>query len=280
MSMSANNRRILVVEDEVPVLDHIAEALEDEFEVIKAQSRDNALDLIRNTESPFQVIVTDQHLGDGYGNAVLSEILFLNPYTVRVIFSGADDAGAAAVAINEARVDRYIDKGSPSALEQLREVCLWGVSEYERRMSKQAGSEEALVAWYLGVAYERFSALKMYIPENAHESIWEIWKPSIPSPPPYSALSLWKDAQSEVAFQTYLKEGFKVLIDSPQIAERYLDALEDKRPTGNPLASEEDIVSPFALINMDRKVWRRSLVAFELFSRELRGLRIKGATHG
>lgn len=279
--MSDENRRILVVEDELPVLDYIKEALDDEFEIVEAQSRDIALELIRNASRPFQVIVTDQHLRDGYGNSVLSEILFLNPYTVRVIFSGADDACATAVAINEARVDRYIDKGSPSALEQLREVCSWGVSEYARRKTYQARSDDALVQWYEKIAYERFSALKMYLPDNTHNQIWEDWKPDLPSPPPYSALSLWKDAKTEVAFQTYLKEGFKVLIDYPDIPERYLEGLANKQPTGNPLAGGADVISPFALINMDRKVWRRSLVAFELFSRESRGLRIKGViAHG
>jgi len=278
--MSEEDRRILVVEDELPVLNSIEEALEDEFEIVKAESRDVALSLIRNTSRPFQVIVTDQHLGDGYGNAVLSEILFLNPYTVRVIFSGADDASAAAIAVNEARVDRYIDKGSMTAFSELREVCLWGVFEYKRRMANQAASDGALVNWYKTIAYERFSALKMYLPDRNHERIWQAWKPSLSSPPPYSALSLWKDAKSEMAFQTYLKEGFKVLIDSPTLSERYRGLLEDKEPTGNPLAGDGYVVSPFALINMDRKAWRRSLVAFELSSRELRGVRFRGTAHG
>lgn len=262
--MSNANRRILVVEDELAVLSAISQALEDEFEIVTAQSRDMALDLIRNASLPFQAIVTDQHLGDGFGNAVLSEVLFLNPYTVRVIFSGADDAGATAVAINEARVDHYIEKSSTTAFDELRAVCEWGVEEYSRRMSHQVGSDNALLGWYDSATQERFSMLKRHLPVIVHDRVWEIWKPRLPSPPPYSAIRLWKDADAEIAYQTYIGEGLKTLLDRPSLAGQYTKTLEGQKSTGNPVAGVDSVVSPLALINLDRKVWRKSIIAFAL----------------
>jgi DNA-binding NarL/FixJ family response regulator len=262
--MSNANRRILVVEDESAVLSAINQALEGEFEIVTAQSRDMALDLIRNANLPFQVIVTDQHLGDGLGNAVLSEVLFLNPYTVRVIFSGADDAGATAVAINEARVDHYIEKSSTTAFDELRAVCEWGVEEYKRRVEHQMGSNSALLEWYKSATQERFAMLTKHLPNIVHGGVWEIWKPRLPSPPPYSAIRLWKDANAEIAYQTYIGEGLKTLLDRPELAEQYTKTLEGQKSTGNPVAGVNRVVSPLALINLDRKVWRKSIVAFAL----------------
>lgn len=277
--MPHEHRRILVVEDERSVLDLIVSSLDD-FDVTQAESRDSALDIIRSTASPFQVIVTDQHLGDGYGNSVLSEALFLHPHTVRVIFSGADDAVSAAQAINESRVDRYIDKGAMNAISDLREACAWGINEYQRRVAVDRSSTSSLVSWYERIALERFSALRMYLPDSTHARLWEMWKPALPSAPPISALNLWRDANLEVAYQTFLREGFRALMETPSATEQYLPLISGARCSGNPVNGGDVIISPFALINVDRRAWRRSLVAFEVLSREIRGIRRKVGHHG
>jgi len=78
---------ILIVDDDPVLRRALARELR-QYEVLEAEGIDQALTrLIENRE--ICAVVADQHLGDGLGSDLLSEVKRRAPWSVRVLMSGA-----------------------------------------------------------------------------------------------------------------------------------------------------------------------------------------------
>ena len=106
--MTANLPTVLIVDDEPRSLETLRRTLEEEFEVLTAES---ALDAERLLEREWvQAIVCDQRMPDETGVEFLSRVRERWPEVVRIIISGFTDAGDLVEAINKAGIYQYISK--------------------------------------------------------------------------------------------------------------------------------------------------------------------------
>jgi len=110
--------RILCVDDEVNVLRAIERVfLDDEYEIIKASSGAEGLEILRKI-SPIQLVISDYRMPGMSGVDFLREVKNYWPETVRIVLSGYADAATIVAAINEGRIYKFIPK--PWNTEELK----------------------------------------------------------------------------------------------------------------------------------------------------------------
>ena len=98
----------LVVDDEPDILDAIARLFRKEYQVLTAQTVEEARALI--AEHNVQVVMTDQRMPCMSGIDFLVELRECYPHIVRVLFTGYSNISDVIDAINEGHVYRYISK--------------------------------------------------------------------------------------------------------------------------------------------------------------------------
>jgi len=118
---------VLVVDDEPEITASVAALLGRDYEVITANSTDEALSLL-NARS-VAVILTDQRMPGGTGAELLAFSLALAPDATRILFTGYSDISAVIEAVNEGQVYHYLTK--PWRPEELRAVIGQGVARYQ-----------------------------------------------------------------------------------------------------------------------------------------------------
>ncbi len=106
--MAASLPTVLVVDDEPRSLETLRRTLEDEFEVLAADSAESAWRLLE--EEWVQVVLCDQRMPGERGVDFLGRVRERWPDVIRMILSGYTDAGDLVEAINEAGVYQYISK--------------------------------------------------------------------------------------------------------------------------------------------------------------------------
>ncbi len=100
-------RRVLLVDDEPQVLVALEDLLSDEFCVLKAQSGEDALNLIRG-EPEIAVIITDQRMPRMTGDEFLSRLE--EHGATRILLTGYADLSAVIRAVNEGKIFAYVTK--------------------------------------------------------------------------------------------------------------------------------------------------------------------------
>ena len=106
-------KRLLVVDDEEPVLHALRRLLQRHFkpqELVVELCSDPLHALHRLQEVRFDVIVSDYRMPRLDGVTLLVRARELNPRTVRMMLSAAADFGTVLDAVNRAEVFRYIPK--------------------------------------------------------------------------------------------------------------------------------------------------------------------------
>lgn len=106
--MSSNLATVLVVDDEPRSLETLRRTLEEEFEVLTAESAEDAEKLLQ--DEWVQVILCDQRMPGESGVDFLSRVRDRWPDIVRIIISGYTDAGDLVEAINKGGIYQYISK--------------------------------------------------------------------------------------------------------------------------------------------------------------------------
>jgi CheY-like chemotaxis protein len=101
--------KILVVDDEPDNLDLLYRTFRRDFNVLKADSGVQALDILA-TEGEVAVIISDQRMPEMKGTEFLSKTLPQFPDTVRIILTGFTDIEDLVEAINAGQVYKYITK--------------------------------------------------------------------------------------------------------------------------------------------------------------------------
>ena len=122
--MTTSQRPILLcVDDEVRSLETLERTLDEEFEVLTANSADLALELLRSHD--VQVILCDQRMPDRTGVELLTEVRDRWPQVARLILSGYTDSEDIITGLNEAGILQYITKPwhPESLLMIIRSAC-------------------------------------------------------------------------------------------------------------------------------------------------------------
>ena len=125
----ASDRRpgVLVVDDEPEITRSVEELLARDYEVLTANSADEALALLE--ANAVAVILTDQRMPNGTGAELLARSLTIAPETTRILFTGYSDISAVIDAVNEGQVYHYLAK--PWRPEELKAVLAQGLERYQ-----------------------------------------------------------------------------------------------------------------------------------------------------
>lgn len=114
---SAPQPRVLLVDDEPAVLDGLALHLRRHYQLHLAAGAEQALRLVAS-DGPFAVILSDMRMPGMDGAALLSRVRQFHPATVRLLLTGFADMRAAAAAVNDGQVFRFLTK--PCAPDRLQ----------------------------------------------------------------------------------------------------------------------------------------------------------------
>jgi CheY-like chemotaxis protein len=101
--------RILCLDDEPAVLEGLQRVLFDTFDVETETRPASALARLV-AEGPFDVVVSDMRMPEMDGAAFLAAASRAAPDTMRILLTGYADADAAAAAVNDGRLTRYLRK--------------------------------------------------------------------------------------------------------------------------------------------------------------------------
>ncbi len=118
-SRKVNKSRMLVVDDEPDNLDLLYRTFRREFNVLRAESGQEALKILKE-QGEVAVIISDQRMPEMKGTEFLSKTVPEFPDTVRIILTGFTDVEDLVDAINAGQVYRYITKPwDPDALKRV-----------------------------------------------------------------------------------------------------------------------------------------------------------------
>lgn len=107
MAAPVEKRRVLLVDDEPQVLVALEDLLSDEFCVLKAQSGEDALKVIRG-EPEIAVVITDQRMPKMTGDEFLTRLD--QHAATRILLTGYADLSAVIRAVNEGKIFAYVTK--------------------------------------------------------------------------------------------------------------------------------------------------------------------------
>ncbi|MGF1458794.1 MAG: response regulator [Leptolyngbyaceae cyanobacterium] len=133
-SRKASKAKMLVVDDEPDNLDLLYRTFRRDFNVLRAESGLQALEVL-STQGEVAVIISDQRMPEMKGTEFLSKTVPEFPDTVRIILTGFTDVEDLVDAINAGQVYRYITK--PWNPTELKLVVDQAASTYE--LLKQRG---------------------------------------------------------------------------------------------------------------------------------------------
>src|SRR5688572_32441870 len=103
----AERRRVLLVDDEPQVLVALEDLLSDEFDVLKAQSGEDALKMIGG-EQEIAVVITDQRMPKMTGDEFLTRLD--KHAATRILLTGYADLSAVIRAVNEGKIFAWVTK--------------------------------------------------------------------------------------------------------------------------------------------------------------------------
>ena len=127
-----NPPTILYVDDEVPLLTLFEAVFEDDYEIRTATSAFDALEILR--DEPIQLLITDQRMPEMTGVELLEAIGDQYPEMGRVILTAYLDVDAIIRAVNNGRLDRYLNK--PWEEDELKAAIEQVLEAYRRRASR------------------------------------------------------------------------------------------------------------------------------------------------
>ncbi len=119
--------RLMVVDDEPDNLDLLYRTFRRDFEVLKASSGPNALQILER-EGEMGIIISDQRMPGMNGTEFLSKTVERYPDTIRIVLTGYTDVEDLVDAINTGKVFKYITK--PWIPDDLRAVVQQAAETY------------------------------------------------------------------------------------------------------------------------------------------------------
>jgi putative two-component system response regulator len=106
---SCNGERVLLVDDEPLVLEGLRRSVYKEFVADLAEGPEEGLAKLRN-DGPYPVVVSDMRMPGMDGAEFLATVRTISPDSIRVMLTGHSDMEAAARAVNEGMIFRFLTK--------------------------------------------------------------------------------------------------------------------------------------------------------------------------
>ena len=101
--------KLMVVDDEPDNLDLLYRTFRRDFEVLKAESAIEALQMLEQ-QGEMAIIISDQRMPEMLGTEFLSKTVDRYPDTIRIVLTGYTDVEDLVEAINSGKVFKYITK--------------------------------------------------------------------------------------------------------------------------------------------------------------------------
>ena len=101
---------VLCVDDEMDNLDALERLFRKKYEVLKADSGEKALELIKTHGNSIAVILTDQRMPKMSGVQLLEEVIKIQPDIIRILITGFTELESVIQAVNQGQIYRYITK--------------------------------------------------------------------------------------------------------------------------------------------------------------------------
>jgi CheY-like chemotaxis protein len=151
--------KMLVVDDEPDNLDLLYRTFRRDFQVLKAESGIQALEVLSD-EGEVAVIISDQRMPEMKGTEFLSRTVPKFPDTMRIILTGFTDVEDLVEAINSGQVYKYITK--PWDPNELKAVVQRAAETYELLKQRteelrRSQAQTALLSTIVHVAQEASS---------------------------------------------------------------------------------------------------------------------------
>lgn len=105
-----NKSIILCVDDEIDNLDALERLFRKKYQVLKADSGDKALEMIRQQGQYISLILTDQRMPKMSGVELLEKAIHLQPEMIRILITGFTELESVIQAVNKGQIYRYITK--------------------------------------------------------------------------------------------------------------------------------------------------------------------------
>jgi response regulator RpfG family c-di-GMP phosphodiesterase len=120
--------RLLIVDDDPLNLDALARVLKHDYELVRAGSTDEALQILRDEGRYIDLILADKSMPGRSGVELLEEAKGLSP-AMRIVLTAYPDASDLIEAINRGEVYRYVSK--PWSPEELKVVITRTLEHYQ-----------------------------------------------------------------------------------------------------------------------------------------------------
>jgi CheY-like chemotaxis protein len=127
--------RVLLVDDEFEVLAVLEALLDDDWDVLTAQSGAEALEIL-NGDADIDLVITDQRMPNMTGVELLQSVSDSHPEMYRMVLTAYSDVEPIVAAINQGKVDQFVLK--PWDPLALRRLVAEGLAVCERRAAMSA----------------------------------------------------------------------------------------------------------------------------------------------
>lgn len=141
--MNSKLRSILLVDDEQHILTSYSRGLRKSFNVISANSPQQALDLLSKHKSTIPVIVSDFNMPEMNGDAFLKKTLSLSPSSVRILLSGKAEISDVLTCVNECKIFRFLLK--PFSLQDMTIALNDAIKQYDLQQAEKVLLGQTLI---------------------------------------------------------------------------------------------------------------------------------------
>jgi response regulator RpfG family c-di-GMP phosphodiesterase len=134
--------RLLCVDDEPIVLESLRDVLRRTFDVRTATNGPDALAMLRREPRAYAVVLSDMRMPGMAGSVFLREARRCAPTAVRMLLTGYADSDAAAAAVNDGQIFRYLTK--PCDRHQLKQSCVGALAHHRALVAERELLEQTL----------------------------------------------------------------------------------------------------------------------------------------
>jgi len=139
---SGGRPRVLCVDDEPLVLEGLRDVLSRRFEVHIACGGPEALEQLEHDRYGYAVVITDMRMPGMDGASFLSEARRVAPLAVRMLLTGYADTAAAARAVNDGQIFRFLAK--PCDPDELNDACAAAAGQHRQMLAERVLVEQAV----------------------------------------------------------------------------------------------------------------------------------------
>jgi response regulator RpfG family c-di-GMP phosphodiesterase len=133
---------LLCVDDEPIVLESLRDVLRRTFDVRTATNGPDALAMLRREPRGYAVVLSDMRMPGMAGSVFLREARRCAPTAVRMLLTGYADSEAAAAAVNDGQIFRYLTK--PCDRHQLKQACVGALAHHRALVTERELLEQTL----------------------------------------------------------------------------------------------------------------------------------------